>query len=134
MYGYMTVLHLDGSSKAYELGNFSITFSQPIDFRGKAQDEMQAGVMEMMYENLPSNEMSKWMVNSRNFRDGSVKIYGENGSVVQEVVFKKATCIGMNVNFMQSGTGYCMTQLQIQAYSISIDNFVVENNWKNIMP
>ena len=84
MYGYMTVLHLDGSSKAYELGNFSITFSQPIDFRGKAQDEMQAGVMEMMYENLPSNEMSKWMVNSRNFRDGSVKIYGENVSIWQD--------------------------------------------------
>ncbi len=134
MYGYKTVLQIGGSAKAYELGNFSFSFSQPVDRRGKAQNEVQAGVLEMMFENLPSSEMSKWMLNSRCFKDGSVKIYGENGSMIQEVVFKKATCIGMNVRYVESGTGYCMTHLVVQAYSISVDSILVENNWKNIMP
>ena len=101
MFGYKTILQIGGSAKAYELGNFSFSFSQPVDRRGKAQNEVQAGVLEMMFENLPTSEMSQWMLNSRSFKDGSVKIYGENGSMVQEVIFKKATCIGMNVKFME---------------------------------
>lgn len=132
MYGYRTILFLEGSAYGYELGNFSLTFSQPVDRRGKAQNEMCAGVMEMMYENLPSNELSKWMVNTYNYRNGSVKIYGEDESLIQEISFKKATCIGMNIRYMESGSGYCMTQLQVQAYSITIGGFMVENNWKNI--
>ena len=54
--------------------------------------------------------------------------------MIQEVVFKKATCIGMDVRYVESGTGYCMTHLVVQAYSISVDSILVENNWKNIMP
>ncbi len=134
MYGYTTVLCLDGSPNAYELGNFSFTLSQPVDVRGKAQGEVRAGVLDMMFENLPSNEMSKWMLNTRNFRNGSVKIYGENGSVMQEVAFKKATCIGMDIRYMESGSGYCMTHLIVQAYSLTVDGVIVENNWKNIKP
>lgn len=132
MYGYRTILFLDGSPYAYELGNFSISFSQPVDRKGKAQNEMKAGVMEMMYESLPSIELTKWMINPRNYRNGRVKIYGEDESVVQEIVFEKATCIGMNVRYMESGSGYCMSLLQVQALSITIDNLLVENNWKNV--
>jgi hypothetical protein len=134
MFGYKTVLQIDGSASGYELGNFSFSFSQPVDRRGKAHNEVQAGVLEMTFENLPTSEMSKWMLNPRNFRDGSVKIYGENGSMIQEVTFKKATCIGMDVRYMESGTGYCMTHLVVQAYSVSVESVLVENNWKNIMP
>ncbi|MBP5424125.1 MAG: type VI secretion system needle protein Hcp [Paludibacteraceae bacterium] len=134
MFGYKTILQLDGSDKGYELTNFSFTFSQPIDREGKAQSEVKAGVLEMLYENLPSGEMSKWMLNARNFRNGSVQIYGENESLLQEVCFAKATCIGMDIRYMESGTGYCMTHLVVQAYSISVEDVLVENNWKNIMP
>lgn len=133
-YGYTTGLFLNGSKDGYELKNFSFTLSQPVDGRGKAQGEVVAGVLDMVYENLPSNEMSKWMLNPRNFRDGSIKIYGENKSLVQEVSFKKATCIAMDVRYMESGSGYCVTHLIVQAYSINIDSVLVENSWKNIMP
>lgn len=134
MFGYKTVLQLDGSNNGYELANFSFSFLQPIDHEGKAQSEVKAGVLEMLYENLPSNEMSRWMLNTRNFRDGSVQIYGENESLLQEVRFKKATCIEMDIRYMESGTGYCMTHLVVQAYSISVEDVLVENNWKNIKP
>ncbi len=130
-YGNTTVLEL-GGGKSYLLESFSFTFTQPVDIKGKAQQEVIAGAMEMTYDNLPSSEISKWMLNTRNYRDGHVKIYGEDGSLVQEIAFEKATCVSMDIRYIQSGSGYCMTHLIVQARSITVDHITVENTWQNI--
>lgn len=132
MFGYKTILQIDGSNEEYELSSFSYSFSQPMGYDGKAQDEVQAGAMEMAFENLPTPLMSRWMLEPRFYRNGVVKIFGNDGAIIQKIDFQQATCIRMNMNYMESGSGYCMTQLTVQAKSLTTNNYMVENNWKNV--
>ncbi len=132
MLGYKTVLKLEGSKNPYELGKFSFSFAQPVGLDCKAQGEVRAGVMQMMFENLPTTELSKWMLMPRLFNNGCVVVYGENGMSVQRVFFENAKCVGMDIRYMESGKGYCMTHLVVQCQSLSVGGVSIENSWKNV--
>lgn len=134
MFGYKTLLRLEGAEKPYTLGSFSFNFVQNVGLDGNVQGEVRSGVMEMMFENLPTTELCRWMLMPRHYRNGCVTIYGENSQVVQTIVFMNAKCVGMDVRYMETGNGYCMTNFAVQCQTLTVEESSVDNCWNNVMP
>ncbi|MDO4230154.1 MAG: type VI secretion system tube protein TssD [Capnocytophaga sp.] len=140
MYGYKTFLKIGDTQSldmmsllknGYELSNFSYALEQPTDQKGKAQGEVQGGTLQLTIDGLPSNEIIEWMLNPRRYREGAVITYGEDNASVMKIFFEKAACVVMNIKYTDDGGGFISLELTLNAQSLVIGEYTVENKWKN---
>lgn len=141
MYGYKTNLKiLDFRAKdtntfineGYELSTFSFSFIQPADDNGKAQGNVQGGILQMSFDGLPTDLLLDWMISPRRYKSGVVTIFGEDERSQQRIVFENATCIDMDISYIKEGRQYFSVQFILSAHRIIIGDSGVENNWQNV--
>ncbi|MCQ2217578.1 MAG: type VI secretion system needle protein Hcp [Paludibacteraceae bacterium] len=144
MFGYKSILQLTGGNSSlaavvnsrvtseFELSDFSYDILQDTDLLGKPQGDVRAGRMNFSFPNLPTTEMLEWMINSRKYKSGGVVVYDMEDTPLQKVTFSCAACVGMDINYSESGSNYCLTKLTIVAKEIFVGDVKMENEWKNI--
>ncbi len=127
MFGYQVILEVGGEK--YDLVDTEFAFMQAADDTGKPQGEVYSGAITMTYPNLPTNGLINWMMNARKYEDGVITTYGEDGTPMQKLEFKQATCVSMKINYQEAGSTYASCQFMIVANKINIGDVVVDNEW-----
>ncbi len=141
MFGHRSFLRIgalnDASIKGLltsgmELENFSYSFSQAVDFNGKAQGEVRSGMLQLTFANLPPNEIIDWMLNPRKYKEGTIVLCDMTDAPLQKIQFATAACTGMEINYSEAGNTYISTRIILHAKKLIIGGTLIENNWKNI--
>lgn len=135
MFGYKSVLQLGTLgvlADEIELCQFAYSFNQATDELGKPQGEVCAGTLQMTFANLPSSDMLEWMINPRKIKDGVICTYDTDNTLLQKIKFSMAVCVAMDLQYAESGKGYCATSFTLYAKKMVLGDTIVENNWKNI--
>ncbi|MCQ2189351.1 MAG: type VI secretion system needle protein Hcp [Paludibacteraceae bacterium] len=135
MFGYKSVLKLktkDVVTSEIELADFCYESSQVVDGKGKPQGRVRMGMMRFRFANIPTTELFDWMINTRRFKDGSVTVYDAEGIVIQRLDFSSAACVDMSFSYADSGEKYADTTFSIVAKKMTVDDFGLENEWKNV--
>ncbi|MBR5373337.1 MAG: type VI secretion system needle protein Hcp [Paludibacteraceae bacterium] len=128
MFGYQVILEVGG--KKYDLEQTDFSFSQATDETGKPQGEVYSGMITMTYPSLPTNELINWMMNARKYEDGVITTYGEDGTPMQKLEFKQATCVSMKIDYQETGSSYCNCEFMIVANKINVGDAAVDNDWE----
>lgn len=140
MYGYRTILKIGDFQEAslenllregYELSSFSYTLSQPCDFKGKAQGEIQGGKLQLSIEYIPSSIVLEWMLNPRRYYNGIIVFYGEDNTSIMRIAFEKAICTAMQMQYTSKGEGFVKVSMEIHAKKLVFPEGTIENNWLN---
>ena len=116
-------------SDSYELLGCNYSFSQGVDFNGKAQTEVKGGSIFITYPNVPPNDIIRWMLDSRKLENGAIVICDANDIPLEKVLFESAACISMEINYSQKGNGFTATKFVVQAKKITVGQTSLENNW-----
>ncbi|GAD08315.1 hypothetical protein HQ45_03035 [Porphyromonas crevioricanis] len=141
MFGHRSFLRIgslnDASIKGLlmegmELEKFSYSFDQAVDVHGKVQGEVRSGTLQLVFANLPPNEIIDWMLNPRKYKDGTIVLYDMNDTPLQKISFTTAACIGMDINYSEVGGTYTSTRIILYAKKLIINSIIIENDWKNI--
>ncbi|WP_010664691.1 type VI secretion system tube protein TssD [Marinilabilia salmonicolor] len=117
---------------SYELLSCEYGFAQGADRNGKAQSEVRGGTINMVYPNVPPQEIVDWMLKSGKVEDGAIVICDSNDVPLEKVYFEKGVCTNMKVGYQQSGNGYVSTNIQVDVRKISVGNVSIEKRWVNI--
>lgn len=115
----------------YELLNFDYSFAQGVDQKGKAQTAVRGGVLSLTLANLPSQELISWMLKSRERKSGSIVLCDADNAPLSKLFFKNAACVKMDVVFVQQGSSYLATQVQLQAEQLTLGSTTFTNRWVN---
>ena len=115
--------------ESYELTGCEYGFAQGIDIKGQAQTEVKGGTFYVTYPNLPNRDMIQWMLDARKYQSGAIVICDDEGSTLEKVLFEKATCVDMELNYIRQGKYYTTTKLTIQAQKLVFGTEEFENNW-----
>ncbi|GAD06354.1 hypothetical protein PORCRE_2087 [Porphyromonas crevioricanis JCM 15906] len=141
MFGHRSFLRIgslnDASIKGLlmegmELEKFSYSFDQAVDVHGKVQGKVRSGTLQLVFANLPPNEIIDWMLNPRKYKDGTIVLYDMNDTPLQKISFTTAACIGMDINYSEVGGTYTSTRIILYAKKLIINSIIIENDWKNI--
>lgn len=120
-------LSMDG--KEYEIEQFKIGFSQPMDDKGEPQSETRGGqLMITLTEALPET-FYEWAIKSKREKDGAVSFKIETGSAPLKIEFFKANCINFNRSVSDNGglkTNLVLAPEKLMINGIEHDNFWVE--------
>ncbi|WP_203558304.1 type VI secretion system tube protein TssD [Bacteroides sp. 224] len=120
-------LQMDG--REYEIEQFKIGFSQPMDDKGEPQSETRGGqLMLTLTEALPDT-FYEWAIKSRKEKDGSINFKIETGSAPLRIDFFRANCINFNRNVNASGglqTNLILSPERLMINGIEYDNFWIE--------
>lgn len=114
---------------SYELESCNFGFSQGVDVNGKPQTEVRGGIIMVTYGNVPPQELLMWMLNSRKYEDGAIVICDENDTPLEKIVFEKAACVGLEVEYLQHGKAYISTKITLQSQKIKVGDISLENRW-----
>jgi hypothetical protein len=138
MFGYKSFLRIGVLSdtsiaglyrNSYELEDCHFSFSQGVNNDGKAQTDVRGGTMYLTLVNFPTNEILQWMLKSEKFEDGAVVICDADNTPLEKIIFKHATCVALEINYVQAGKTYINTKLTIQAEKVNIGDFALDNRW-----
>jgi hypothetical protein len=138
MSGFRTFLKLgelsDGSIKGlfqggYELEHCNYNFAQGIDEKGETQTRVHGGVIFFTIAQLPSDELIKWSLNSRNYLSGAIILYDANNIPVEKTFFIKAACVHMKINYENIGKSYVSANFVIHAQGMVVGVEKFENEW-----
>lgn len=138
MAGFRTFLQLgelsDGSitglfHSGYELEHCSYNFVQGIDNNGESQTRVHGGVISFSIAQLPSDELIRWSLNSRNYLSGSIILYDANNVPIEKTFFTGAACVNMKIVHENIGKSYASTNFIIHAQGMVIGKEKFENNW-----
>ncbi|MEN9919785.1 MAG: hypothetical protein RL662_2221 [Bacteroidota bacterium] len=114
----------------HELLHCSYTFQQGVDPRGKATTRVYGGNIQLTLSQLPPKEITAWALSSRKYQSGAIVMLDSENIPVERVLFENAACVGIDVNYTQSGDTYCATQLVIEAEVIIVGNGIdFLNEW-----
>lgn len=86
-------LILDG--KTYEIEQFRIGFSQPIDFKGQPQHEIGGGQMLIKLPHAADSGLYLWAKKSTLLKDGGILFQTDIGMTILEISFTNAYCISL---------------------------------------
>jgi hypothetical protein len=115
---------------SYELEDCHFSFSQGVNTDGKAQTEVRGGTIHLTLANIPTNEILQWMLKSHKFEDGAIIICDENNAPLEKIFFLNATCVSLEINYVQAGKSYVNTKLILQAEKINVGDSNLNNQWK----
>lgn len=138
MYGYTVFLKIgalnaaslvDMYKESYELAGCEYGFAQGVDIKGQVQTEVKGGTFHVTYPNLPTKDMIQWMLDARKYQNGAIVICDSEGSTLEKILFEKATCVDMELTYIQTGKSYIATKLTVQAQTLTFGSESFENQW-----
>lgn len=138
MFGFKSFLSLGSDAEdfvsliqgGYELSDFSFNFTQGTDSNGNVSTAVRGGDLRLTIPFFPSDNVVEWMLNSKKYKDGVIVVVDVNNQSIQKVYFKNAACVSMNLTFIDKGSSYTSTTLQLRAESIGLNTFMdFENLW-----
>ncbi|ATR92406.1 type VI secretion system tube protein TssD [Porphyromonas gingivalis] len=114
----------------YDLIHSKIEAHQRIDNKGKAQSEPYGGIITVVLDRLPSDEIIEWGMNPRRYKSGSLVMeLSLMGTTAQKIIFSNAACTSIKVRYTRHGEAYAQTRLEIKAESIIVGDFSLDNAW-----
>ena len=136
MFGHRSFLVLGGGAAdlislikgGNEVANFEISFEQGISDDGKAQTEVVGGAIHVVLPKLPGDDLIKWGIKSKEYRDGIIVTLDEENHPVNKIIFRHAACVGFQVAYKRTGSAYSSTMLTIQARDLILGKEVKKNN------
>lgn len=138
MFGYKSFLRIGALSDSsisglykdsYELDSCSYSFLQGADTNGKPQTDVRGGTIFLTYSGLPQNDMLRWMLGSTKYEDGSIVVCNDNNEPLEKVRFEQAACVGLEIEYAQSGKAYIQTKITLQVRKIKVGETTLENEW-----
>lgn len=115
--------------ESYELESCNYGFSQSTDTNGKPQTEVRGGTISIVYGGLPQNDILVWMLGSTKYEDGAIVVCDDNNMPLEKVYFQQAACVGLEIQYIQSGKAYIQTKITLQARNIKVGETTLENRW-----
>lgn len=138
MFGHRSFLMLGGGAAdikslmegGYEILECNFSFKQGVDMNGKATTKVHGGTLSITLPQLPSKDIIEWALQSRKYVDGCVVLTDAENIPVEKIQFQQASCIDMEINYMQTGDSYAATKLIVQAGRLVVGEGVdFENEW-----
>lgn len=118
--------------KHYNLIKFNIHFGQETDTKGFPDGLPKGGIMTLVLDSLPDDEINKWMQKIDVLEDGEIRLFSSQKKVkesaVYTIIFKDAYCIGYKKKLNNEKGVY--TTLEISPRYVKMGNEEFENNWK----
>ncbi|MDR2145896.1 MAG: type VI secretion system needle protein Hcp [Tannerella sp.] len=118
----------------YEILNFRFRFKQGVGTNGKATTKVHGGTIDILLSQLPDKEHIDWALNSRKYLDGMIVSLDADNMPIEKVFFQNATCTYFKIDFLQSGSSYLSTKLEITAEKLkvgSLGDITFDNKWIN---
>lgn len=117
--------NLDG--KEYDMETFNIKFTQPIDYKGQPQHEIQGGILMISITQSADNNLYLWAKTSTMRKSGQVLFQTDLGITVLRINFSNAYCITLvrDINAI-SGT---KTDLIISPEMVTMNGIEHTNFW-----
>jgi len=115
--------------KTYDVENFKIAFSQPTDYKGQPQHEIEGGQLYITLDESADNNLYLWARKSTLLKSGSILFQTDAGITVIEIEFTDAYCINLTRE-INAYTG-TKTSLLISPKKVKMNGFLHENYWKN---
>lgn len=114
---------------SYELEKCSYSFLQSTDTNGKPQTEVRGGNIHLTYGGLPQPDLLRWMLGSTKYEDGAIVVCDDNDEPLEKVFFEQATCVGLEIEYVQNGKNYIQAKVILQARKIRVSETTLENRW-----
>lgn len=134
-----TILQLSSDEKysgetsfdtSYDLIYAKIDAHQRIDNKGKAQSDPYGGMITLIMDRLPPEEIIEWGINPRRYKCGRLIMeLSQVGTTYHKVVFSNAACTNIRVRYSRQGEAYVQTRLEINAGSVIVGDFSLDNAW-----
>lgn len=99
------------------------------DLNGKPQTEVRGGTIFLTYASLPQEDMLRWMLGSVQYEDGAIVICDDNDEPLEKIIFEQAACVGLEIEYTQTGKSYIHTKITLQARKIKVGGTTLENRW-----
>lgn len=116
---------LEGIS--YDIEDFKINFSQPIDYKGQPQHEIRGGQLSIVLTQIADTNLYTWAKTSIMQKNGEVLFQTDLGITVLKIKFEKAYCTKLE-RTTNSGFG-TTTSLIISPETISLNGIEHTNAW-----
>ena len=129
MFGHKSFLRIGALNDSSILGLYKYSFSQGIDLNGKPQTEVRGGTIFLTYASLPQEDMLRWMLGSVQYEDGAIVICDDNDEPLEKIIFEQAACVGLEIEYTQTGKSYIHTKITLQARKIKVGGTTLENRW-----
>lgn len=138
MFGHRSFLLLGGGATdilslikgGLEVSNCHFSFEQGVDDKGKATTKVFGGTLHVTLSQLPPLNILEWALQSKKYSDGVIAVLDAENIPLQKIVFKNATCIGIEVEYTQKGQDYTATRLVIQTEKLIVGNGIdFDNEW-----
>lgn len=138
MFGHRSFLVLGGDAAdivslvkgGLEVLSYNFSFRQGFDGKGQATTRVHAGNISLTLPQLPPQNIIQWGLQSRKYESGMIILLDGENMPIEKVIFENAACIGMEVNYTESGDSYASTKLVIQSEIIIVgDGIDFLNEW-----
>lgn len=113
---YLTLAN--NPTKKYEISEFDIVFTQPMDHKGQPQNEIDGGVVEFAINELPDDIINKWMMDSTMQLSGQFSFERKAQNSVLKVIFNDSYCVSYDKVI---GMGGSLTRLMISPEVVNIN-------------
>lgn len=90
---------------------------------------MRGGTIFLTYASLPQEDMLRWMLGSVQYEDGAIVICDDNDEPLEKIIFEQAACVGLEIEYTQTGKSYIHTKITLQARKIKVGGTTLENRW-----
>ena len=125
---FLAKLVIDG--KQYNVLHCTYNFEQSTDATGKPAARPLGGKIMATVEADGSYDLLHWMASPDQTKDGAVIFYKRDAmSKLQEVIFQKAYCISLEVEFDAIDDTPLQKRIVISAKSLKIGDMTFDNHW-----
>jgi len=138
MFGHRSFLVLGGGAAdivslvkgGLEISNCTFSFQQGIDNKGKATTKVFGGAMTITMSQLPPQNIIEWALRSRKFETGAVITLDNENMPTEKIMFQNAACVGLNLDYIQTGDSYVSTTITVYAEKLIVGNGIdFDNEW-----
>ena len=119
--------------KSYILEEFSLSFQQEINDKGRPDGLPSGGIMNLTFAGAPDYYINEWMVHEQLLRNGEIRFLSGEKKVTSGadlvIIFEDAFCIEYK-KYIHTLKGGLFTSLKISPKTVKIGEEEFSNNWK----
>lgn len=119
--------------KSYILEEFSLSFQQEINDKGRPDGLPSGGIMNLTFAGAPDYYINEWMVHEQLLRNGEIRFLSGEKKVTSGadlvIIFEDAFCVEYK-KYIHTLKGGLFTSLKISPKTVKIGEEEFSNNWK----
>ncbi|MBR2261803.1 MAG: type VI secretion system needle protein Hcp [Paludibacteraceae bacterium] len=113
--------------KEYEVKQFSVSFSQPVDGKGEPQSEIHSGTLMLTLSTIPDANLLRWATNDTLRQNGSIVFKNETETPALRIEFYDGVCVSLSQKInMGSGS---LTSFSISSPEMRMNDMLIDKNW-----